>query len=123
MGLLDGGIARIFNATFSTFYLDGILHAGTGEPQYGPGGTIIGYEGGESPVKVQIDAATDAMRRADGFAEGDVRLIILAMGVPEVTSDHAVTVSGRRYQLQSAERDPALTHWVCRGRRANEDAG
>jgi len=120
MGLLDGDIAELFADVFGSFYLDATLHAGTGEPEYGPGGTIIGYDGGDTPVKVQIDAATDAMRRADGFAEGDVRLIILAMGVPEVTSDHAVTVSGRLYQLQSAERDPALSHWVCRGRRANE---
>jgi len=118
MGLLDGGIAAIFNATFSTFYLDGTLHAGTGEPQYGPGGAIIGYDGGEWPIKVQIDAATDAMRRADGFAEGDCRMIILAMGVPEVTSDHSVTVGAITYLLQSAERDPALSHWFCRGRRS-----
>ena len=119
MSLLDGGIARIFNSTFGGLYLPATLHAGTGEPIYDPDtGEIIGYDGGDTPCKVQIDAATDAMRRAEGFAEGDCRLIILALGLPEVTSDHEVSVSGVRYRLQSAERDPALSHWVARGRKA-----
>lgn len=149
MGLLDGGIARIFNATFSALYLDGILHHGTGEPIYDEAGTIVGYsDPGDQPIKVQIDAATDAMRRAEGFAEGDVRLIILTTygqsdgttetdhsdGTPysdgssysqatygyveQLDSDMEVTVQGVRYRLQSVERDPALSHWVCRGRRA-----
>ena len=117
MGLLSGGIASIFGSVFGALYLDAVLHAGTGEPIYGPGGTITGYEGGDTPCKAQVDAATDAMRRSDGFAEGDVRLIILAQGIPEVTSDHEATVAGIRYKLQSAERDPALSHWICRGRR------
>lgn len=119
MGLLDGGLASIFNAAFSGIYLPGTLHAGTGEPIYDDDtGEIIGYEGGDLPCKAQVDAATDAMRRADGFAEGDVRLIILAQALPELNSDHEVSVSGKRYRLQSVERDPALSHWVCRGRRA-----
>lgn len=149
MGLLDGGIARIFNSTFGGLYLPAILHAGTGDPIYADGGEIVGYVGGgDQPIKVQIDAATDAMRRADGFAEGDVRLIILTTyGQPggvaltphsdetplsddslyqqgsyghvvEITSDHEVTVQGVKYRLQSVERDPALSHWVARGRRA-----
>lgn len=118
MGLLDGGLARIITPVFASFYLDGTLHAGTGDPVYDDDtGEIIGYEGIDLPCKAQIDAATDAMRRAEGFAEGDCRLIILAQGLPEVTSDHEVTVSGVRYRLQSAERDPAASHWFCRGRR------
>lgn len=118
MGLLDGGLARILTPVFASFYLDGILHAGTGDPIYDEQtGEIIGYEGGDLPCKAQVDAATDAMRRADGFAEGDVRLIILAAGLPELNSDHEVTISSVRYRLQSVERDPALSHWVCRGRK------
>jgi len=117
MGLLDGGIARIFNATFSGLYLDGLLHAGTGDPIYAPGGAITGYDGGgDVPIKVQVDSASEAMRRAEGFAEGDVRLIVLAQGVPAITSDHEVTVQDTRYSIQSVERDPALSHWLCRGR-------
>ncbi|WP_159975874.1 MULTISPECIES: hypothetical protein [unclassified Novosphingobium] len=118
MGLLDGGLASIFNAAFSGIYLPATLHAGTGEPIYGPGGTITGYEGGDTPCKAQVDAATDAMRRADGFAEGDCRVIVLAVGVGEITSDHEISVKGVRYRLMAAELDAAASHWVCRGRRA-----
>ncbi|WP_103728984.1 hypothetical protein [Novosphingobium sp. HII-3] len=118
MGLLDGGLSRILTPVFASFYLPATLHAGTGDPIYDDEtGEIIGYEGGDVSCKCQIDAATDAMRRAQGFAEGDVRLIVLAQGLPELTSDHEVTVQGSRYRLQSVERDPALSHWVCRGRR------
>lgn len=118
MGFLDGDIAELFAGVFGSFYLDATLHAGTGDPIYDDAtGEIIGYEGADMPCKCQVDAATDAMRRAQGFAEGDVRLIVLAQGLPELTSDHEVTVQGVRYRLQSVERDPALSHWVCRGRR------
>lgn len=117
MGLLTGGIAAIFSGVFSALYLDGLLHAGTGEPIYGPGGAVTGYTGGDDvPIKVQIDSASEAMRQADGFAQGDVRLIILARGMPALTSDHEVTIEGVRYSIQSVERDPAMSHWVCRGR-------
>lgn len=147
MGLLDGGIAQIFNSVFSSIYLDATLHAGTGQPIYADGGRIVGYiGGGDQSVKAQIDAATEAMRQAEGFAQGDVRLIILTTygrpvqlvdvphsddatlsdgseyaqasygNVVQMTSDHEVTVQGVRYSIQSVERDPAFSHWVCRGR-------
>jgi len=119
MGLLDGGIARIFNATFSALYLPATVHAGTGEPIYGAGGTITGYVGSDTPARAQVDSASEAMRQAEGFSEGDVRLIILAQGVPALTSDHEVTVQGTRYSIQTVERDPALSHWLCRGRVIN----
>lgn len=118
MGLLDGGLSRILTPVFASFYLPAALQAGTGDPIYDDAtGEIIGYEGGDVSCKAQVDAATDAMRRSDGFAEGDVRLIVLALGLPELTSDHEISVSGVRYRLQSVERDPALSHWVCRGRK------
>lgn len=147
MGLLDGGIASIFNAAFSALYLDATLHAGTGEPVYGDGGEIVAYiGGGDQPIKVQIDSASEAMRRAEGFAEGDVRLIVLTTygqatapvealhsddptlsdgatysqapygSVVAITSDQEITVQGVRYSIQTVERDPALSHWICRGR-------
>lgn len=119
MGLLNGGIAAVFSAAFSGIYLDGTLHAGTGDPIY-EGSKIVGYAGGDTPIKVQTDAAGDAVKRDQGFAEGDVALIILAQGVPPVTSDHAVTDGyGDRYSIERAERDAAASHWVCRGRKAS----
>jgi len=118
MGLLDGGIARIFSATFAGLYLDGLLHAGTGNPIYAPGGAITGYDGGgDVPIKVQTDETGEAVRRDAGFAEGDVALIVLAHGKPSVTSDHEITDGyGQRYSIQRAGLDAARSHWLCRGR-------
>ncbi|TCM21479.1 hypothetical protein EDF56_101143 [Novosphingobium sp. PhB165] len=118
MGLLNGGIASVFHSVFSGIYLDGTLHAGTGEPIYGPGSVITGYSGGDSDIKVQTDATGDAVRDDVGFAEGDVTLIILALNVPQITSDHEVTDGyGEKFSIQRASLDAARSHWVCRGRK------
>lgn len=118
MGLLNGGIAAIFSAAFSGLYLDGLVHKGTAEPVYDDEGNITGYSGpGDVAIKVQVDSATWSMRNSDGFADGDVRLIILAQGIGQLNTDQEVTVSGRGiYRLMSAELDAAASHWVCRGR-------
>lgn len=118
MGLLDGSIAAIFSAAFSGLYLDGTLHAGTGGPTYDDDtGDVTGYtDGGDTAIKVQVDSATEAMRRAEGFAEGDVRLIVLAAGVPAITTDHQITARGERHAVLFAELDAAASHWVCRAR-------
>lgn len=118
MGLLDGGIAAVFSSAFSGLYLDGTLHTGTGDPEYDDDTVeVTGYTNdGNTAIKLQVDSATEAMRRAEGFAEGDVRLIILAQGVPAVTSDHQVTVRGQLHHVLSADLDAAASHWVCRAR-------
>jgi len=116
MGLLDGDISALFSAAFSGMYLDGTLTAGTGDPTYSTDGTITGYSSSSTAIKVQIDTATEAMRRADGFAEGDVRIIILADGIGDVTSDNGATIGGKAYRLLSADLDAAASHWVCRAR-------
>jgi hypothetical protein len=38
-------------------------------------------------VKVQVDQATQAMRGADGYVEGDVRILMLAHGVAAPDTD------------------------------------
>ncbi len=117
MGALDGDVAALFAAAFGGMYLDGTLHGGTGDPVYSDEGDISGYSGAaDTPVKVQIDRATSAMRAADGFAEGDVRVIILAQDGMTLTSDSEVTARGMRYRIQSAELDAAASHWMCRAR-------
>lgn len=116
MGILDGDITALFGAAFSDMYLDATLHAGTGEPSYQPNGDIFEYAGSDVPAKCQVDAATDAMRRAEGFSEGDVRLIILALGLPTITDNHQLTVQGVRYFLAGPTLDAAGSHWVARGR-------
>lgn len=120
MGLLDGGIEAIFGSAFGAFYLDGILHRDGIEPQYDGEGAITGYAGGaDIPCKAQVDAASYAMRQAEGFAEGDVKIIVLSAGLgTDVTTDFQITVSGKRWMIQSADRDAANSHWVLRGRAA-----
>ena len=117
MGALDGQVAALFATAFGGMYLDGTMHQGTGEPIYDADGTITGYSGaGDFAVKVQIDRATSAMRAADGFAEGDVRIIILAQSGMAITADHELTARAVRYRIQSAELDAAASHWICRAR-------
>ncbi|WP_305097483.1 hypothetical protein [Croceibacterium aestuarii] len=116
MGLLDTDIAAIFSAALSGLYLDATLHAGTGEPIYDELGNVIGYSGGDTAIKAQVDQASEAMREASGFAEGDVRLIILAQGIGDVTTDMQVTVRGATFSLYAAELDAAASHWICRAR-------
>jgi hypothetical protein len=117
MGLLDGDVAALFATAFGGMYLDGTLHRGTGAPIYDGEGTITGYSGGgDLSIKVQVDRATSAMRAADGFTEGDVRLIVLAQAGMTITSDSEITARAVRYRVHGAELDAAASHWICRAR-------
>lgn len=120
MGLLDGQIAAVFSAALSGLYLDATMHTGTGAPIYNATtGAITGYTTGANvAVKAQVDVATEAMRRFEGYAEGDARVIILAQGIGTVTADHQITVRGQLWHILSAELDAASSHWVCRARKA-----
>lgn len=119
MGLLDGGIQAVFGAAFSGLYLDGTLHRDLTTPIYDGKGSIVGYAGGgDVAVKVQVDGATYAMRQSEGYSEGDVRVIVLARGIPAITADMELTARDVRYKIASVEIDPAASHYICRGRPA-----
>jgi hypothetical protein len=119
MGILNGGLAAVFGAAFSGIYLDGVLHRGLSDPIYDERGNITGYGGGaDIPMKVQRDRVTEAMRRADGFTDKDVALIILTapLGGIEITTDMEATDGhGARWKIGSADLDAAGSHWLCRG--------
>ncbi|MFK4794663.1 hypothetical protein [Sphingobium sp. ZW T5_29] len=121
MSLLNGGMAAIFGAAFGGLYPNGVLHRdGTG-PIYDDEGNIVGYDGGgDVPIKVQRDACTYAMRQSEGYADGDVMLIILTSGLAHMpTTDSQVTDgNGDRWMVASVDRDAANSHYVCRGRKA-----
>lgn len=73
--------------------------------------------------RVQIDSATEAMRAADGFAEGDVRFILLAASFTgSLDTDATVKIAaGDRagvWLVSSLERDPAGIGYVGKGRKA-----
>jgi hypothetical protein len=77
----------------------------------------------ERGCSVQIDVATEAMRRSDGYSDGDVRFIILAATLDGgLDTDASVEVAAGPFAgswlVSSIERDPAGIGWVGKGRRA-----
>jgi hypothetical protein len=87
-----------------------------GTPVTDDGGSITSPgEPASHDCRVQIDAATQAMRSSPGFLETDVRLLVLRFAVPLDTKAR-VTVGGAAYELLSCQSDPAGIGWECRGR-------
>lgn len=120
MGVLDGGIAAVFGAAFGALYLDGQIVTALTDQIYDDGGNITGYGGGDPvPCKCQIDGATWAMQQANGYVDGDVRIIVLSAGLGiELTTDHRIEVGDETWMIASVERDAARSHFICRGRKA-----
>lgn len=119
MGLLDGGLANVFGAAFGAVYLPATLHRYT-QPELDDGGSPVDGSGGWTNIacRAQRDAATERMRRAEGFSESDVRLLVLAASFSGgISTDDEVTVAGTRYAIESVDMDPAGAYWELRGRR------
>lgn len=122
--MLDGVFASL--ATSLSQALGGPYHDGTatwaGQPTYDDGGSItVAADDDAHDCLVQVDGATDAMRRAEGYVDRDVRLLILAtsVGRPIDTSATVQVKAGPRqglYSVQSAGLDPLGLAWECRGR-------
>lgn len=117
MGVMDGGMATLFANVFSAIYLDGTLYRPGAFADDGKGGGSSAAFDSGSPVKVQIDAATFAMQQADGFVEGDVRILMLAHGITAPDTDCELGAGGSRWQIESVATDPAGTYYELRGRR------
>lgn len=91
-----------------------------GTPTLDAGGSIA--EPGiptSAPCRIQVDAATDAMRQADDFRETDVRLIVVATGCARAVDQSArvALANGSTYSLRSVSLDPAGIAYTCRGRK------
>jgi hypothetical protein len=77
----------------------------------------------EAPVCVQVDALTQA-QLAEGYAEDDVRLIIIAAGLDQYLQEPRVKDSdelemvedGVFYRIAAPTLDPLKSNWSCRGR-------
>lgn len=115
MGLLDGGLAQIFNSAFQGIFLDATLHRHMLTLD-GEGGGMQSFD--DEPVKASLDQATQAMREAEGFVETDQRIIVLAHGIDEITTDDEITVKGKRWMIASVATDPATAAYELRGRLA-----
>lgn len=114
MGLLDGEIEAIFAQAFGPIYLDATLHRQ--KVNYdGAGGGVVGWT--DEPVKGQLDVATWAMQRAEGYVDGDQRILVLKHGVDPITTDDEITIRDIRWQIASVSIDPALSYYDLHGRR------
>src|SRR4051812_21352810 len=102
MGLLDGGGAAAFSSAFSSFYLDGTLYrpVGVGTDDGAGGGSGNGFDAGTA-VKVQVDAATQAMRSAENYVETDQRILVLAHGLDPIDTDCEIDAGGTRWGIAS----------------------
>lgn len=124
MGLLDGDLAAVFASAFDGFYLDSTLHRkNTADGDDGKGGGEDRAFLAGVPVKAQLDATTQAQQAGDGYADTDQRILVLASGTPQITTDDEITVDGRRWAIASVSTDPAGAYYDLRGRlSASEDS-
>lgn len=94
-----------------------------GTPTYDDGGSITAPG---TPVQkacsVQVDAATERMRVAEGFVDTDMRLLVLAATI-EGDLDTKATIEvldgphAGSWSLATCDRDPCGVYFECRGRR------
>ena len=120
----DIGLA--FNAAFGgPFHNAQIIRQGALE--YDDGGSIIPGTGSPTlrPCKAQVDAATEAMRAQEGFAEKDRRIIVLAATLDGNvrTSDTIEILDGPAefvgvWAIEFVGMDTAAAGWELRGRKA-----
>jgi hypothetical protein len=117
-------LAQGFSEQFGGPFVDGYVLSQTA-PVMDDGGSIVTPGTPQNrPCKVQIDTATEAMRGADGFVDGDVRFIILSASVSgALDTDCRVQVlsgpSAGIWHVSGLERDPLALCWTGRGRKAS----
>lgn len=117
MGYLDGGGAALMASVFSSVYLPASLFRPTDSTDDGMGGGADPTPAPAEAVKVQIEAATDAMREAEGYESTDVRILMLAHGVDKPNSDCQLEVEAIRYGIRTpVGRDPAGSYWDIHAR-------
>lgn len=123
MGLLDGGGAALMHAVFSGIYLDADLYRPTIFTDDGAGGGDDPAVGDPEAVKIQLEAATEAMRAAEGFTQLDVRILMLAHGVERPDTNCTIDYEGAHYAIIGpVGRDPAGAYWDIHGRPTNAPA-
>lgn len=94
-------------------------------PVYDSGGSIVTAGARQTRVcMAQVDAATQAMRAADGYTEADMRVMVLSDGFAGgITTDSRVEITAGphvgNWLVASVARDPLGIYWELRGRRAN----
>jgi hypothetical protein len=109
--------AGLFGAALAGLYENATLHR-RASPSYGDGGAITGGTPQTFSCKAQPQAMTERMRMADGYADTDQRIFILASTLATTpTTDDELTLAGTRWGIASVDQDPARSYWDIRGRR------
>lgn len=113
------GIATGFSSVMGGPYSAGIVRNVT-DAVFDDGGSIItpGVHV-ERACQIQVDAATEAMRQAEGFTDRDLRLLIISLTGTLNTDARAEVTNGPRaglYRLLSCGPDPIGIGWECRAR-------
>jgi hypothetical protein len=109
--------AGLFGAALAGVYEDATLHR-RASPSYGGGGAITTSSPTTFACKAQIQAMSERMRAAEGYADSDQRIFILASSLAVMpTSDDEITLGGTRWGIASVDQDPARSYWEVRGRR------
>lgn len=118
MGLLDGGLASIMGAAFASTYLPATLHRRQAVTRDAGGSITSGGGFVDVSCRAQRDSVTEAMRRAPGYTDSDVRVLVLASSFSgTITTDDEITVAGVRYAIASVGMDPAGAAYDLRGQR------
>jgi hypothetical protein len=119
------GIAQAISAEFGGPYVAGRV-IDQADDGFDDGGSIPDNPGDPTSraCMLQIDSVTEAMRQADGYAEGDVRFLILVTTLAgALDSDATVEVIdgpfAATWLVAVIERDPLNIYWQGRGRRAS----
>lgn len=119
MGLMDGGLSRIFGAAFGGLYLSATLHRAV--PAIRDAGGTVTNPGGftDLPCRAQLEAQTEAPGVREDAVDQAQRIFVLAASITgTITPDDQITVAGQRYQVVRVDRDPGQTYFDLRGRRA-----
>ena len=112
MGLLDGGVNRIFGRAFAAIYLDGSLINRTLTDD--GLGTITAFEASAVPIKYQIEQLTETQRASPDYRATDVRVFILDAGLT-INSDSRLVLGGVTYRVApDIRRDPANAYFDVR---------
>ncbi|WEK42979.1 MAG: hypothetical protein P0Y64_16800 [Candidatus Sphingomonas colombiensis] len=117
-------IANRVTAAMGAPFWDGeIVAPGTGGGYDDDGVYQPGSPPSRHPCRVQVDDATEFMRANEGFADGDVVMIILSASMDiDLNTDMRVQIaSGPRagiWMISQLGRDPASIGWSAKGRPA-----
>lgn len=118
MGLLDGGLAGVFAGIMGTYFVDATLHRATMTDD-GAGGGSVNFS--DTAVKAQLDHVTQAQREG-GYTDKDQRILVLASGIAEITTDDEITVDGWRWSIASVTADPVGAYFDLVGRLSGVEA-